>query len=62
MSIHLMELASPALRTLVVSLTYQLGNLASSASATIQSTIGEHYPLPPKPGDTERFAYGKVPS
>lgn len=33
--IRLMELAPPALRILVVSLTYQLGNLASSASATI---------------------------
>ncbi|KAF2642851.1 sugar transporter [Massarina eburnea CBS 473.64] len=58
--IHLMELAPPALRTLVMGLTYQLGNLASSASATIQSTIGERYPLPPKADGTERFDYGKV--
>ncbi|ORY14683.1 carboxylic acid transporter [Clohesyomyces aquaticus] len=58
--IHLMELAPPALRTLVVGLTYQLGNLASSASATIQSTIGEKYPLPPKADGTKRFDYGKV--
>jgi SHS family lactate transporter-like MFS transporter len=58
--IHLMELAPPALRTLVVGLTYQLGNLASSASATIQSTIGERYPLPPKADGTKRFDYGKV--
>ncbi|KAF2115634.1 sugar transporter family protein [Lophiotrema nucula] len=58
--IHLMELAPPALRTLVVGLTYQLGNLASSASATIQSTIGEQYPLPPKADGTKRFDYGKV--
>jgi MFS transporter, SHS family, lactate transporter len=33
--IHLMGLAPPALHTLVVGLTYQLGNLASSASATV---------------------------
>lgn len=58
--IHLMELAPPALRTLVVGLTYQLGNLASSASATIQSTIGERYPLPPAADGTKRFDYGKV--
>ena len=57
--IHLTELAPPALRTTAVGLTYQLGNLASSASATIQSVIGEKYPLPPK-GDIERFNYGKV--
>lgn len=40
-------------------LTYQLGNLASSASATIQAIIGERYPLPPHNG-VERFDYGKV--
>lgn len=58
--IHLTELAPPALRTTAVGLTYQLGNLASSASATIQSIIGEKYPLPPAPDGTERFNYGKV--
>jgi len=42
-----------------VGVTYQLGNLASSASATIQSVIGERYPLPPKNG-VKRFDYGKV--
>lgn len=36
-----------------------MGNLASSASATIQSVIGERYPLPPKDG-VKRFDYGKV--
>ena len=54
-----MELAPEALRTTAVGLTYQLGNLASSASATIQSVIGENYPLPPHNG-VERFDYGKV--
>jgi MFS transporter, SHS family, lactate transporter len=58
--IHLIELSPPALRTLIVGLTYQLGNLASSASATIQSTIGEEYPLPPAANGTKRFDYGKV--
>lgn len=57
--IHLTELAPPALRTTAVGFTYQLGNLASSASATIQAVIGERYPLPPQ-GDVERFDYGKV--
>lgn len=36
-----------------------MGNLASSASATIQSTIGERYPLPPYRG-VKRFDYGRV--
>lgn len=60
MPIHLLELSPPALRTVMVGLTYQLGNLASSASATIQSIIGERYPLPPAPDGTPRFDYGKV--
>src|SRR6266536_5027929 len=51
--IHLIELSPPALRTLTVGLTYQLGNLASSASATIQGIIGERYPLPPAPDGTK---------
>ena len=54
-----MELAPPALRTVAVGLTYQLGNLASSASATIQAIIGERYPLPPRNG-VKVFDYGKV--
>lgn len=58
--IHLIELSPPALRSLIVGLTYQLGNLASSASATIQAIIGERYPLPPAEDGTERFEYGRV--
>ncbi|KAH2929838.1 hypothetical protein KXW73_007365 [Aspergillus fumigatus] len=58
--IHLMEVNPPALRSLLVGLTYQLGNLASSASATIQSTIGSRYPLPPIEANKKRFDYGKV--
>ena len=58
--IHLQELAPPVLRSLMVGLTYQLGNLASSASATIEATIGERFPLPPTDSGTHRYNYGKV--
>ncbi|KAI0192216.1 carboxylic acid transporter [Xylaria flabelliformis] len=57
--IHLSELSPPALRTTAVGLTYQLGNLASSAAATIQATIGERFPLSPKDG-VKRYDYGTV--
>ncbi|KAI0806569.1 carboxylic acid transporter [Xylaria sp. FL0064] len=57
--IHLSELSPPALRTTAVGLTYQLGNLTSSAAATIQATIGERFPLSPKDG-VDRYDYGKV--
>lgn len=60
MPIHLLELSPIALRSLMVGLTYQLGNLGSSASATIQSIIGERYPLPSGPNGKKRFNYGKV--
>lgn len=60
MPIHLVELSPPELRTLMVGFTYQLGNLASSASATIQAIIGLRYPLKPLPDGTPRFDYGKV--
>lgn len=57
--IHLMELSPGSFRTFVVGTSYQLGNLASSASSTIESTIGSRFPLPPK-GKTKRYQYGKV--
>ncbi|KAL6812183.1 carboxylic acid transporter protein-like protein [Trichoderma camerunense] len=62
--IHLMELSPAALRTFVVGTSYQLGNLASSASSTIEATIGERFPLD-KPaslnsGMTNQYDYGKV--
>lgn len=57
--IHLMELSPGAFRTFVVGTSYQLGNLVSSASSTIEATIGQRFPLPPK-GDTKRYDYGKV--
>lgn len=62
--IHLMELSPGSFRTFVVGTSYQLGNLVSSASATIESTIGDRFPLPPKVSKTGvktlRYEYGKV--
>lgn len=61
--IHLMELSPGAFRTFVVGTSYQLGNLVSSASSTIESTIGERFPLPAKQtakGPVKRYEYGKV--
>lgn len=63
MPIHVMELSPGSFRTFVVGTSYQLGNLAASASSTIESTIGERFPLPPveKNGETvERYEYGTV--
>lgn len=57
--IHLMELSPGSFRTFIVGTSYQLGNLASSASSTIEATIGERFPLPPK-GTTKRYEYGLV--
>lgn len=57
--IHLMELSPGSFRTFIVGVTYQLGNLISSASSTIEARIGERFPLPPK-GKTKRYEYGLV--
>lgn len=57
--IHLLELSPGSIRTFTAGTAYQLGNLASSASSTIESTIGERFPLPPKDGE-KRYDYGKV--
>lgn len=62
--IYLMELSPGSFRTVVVGSAYQLGNLVSSASSTIETTIGERFPLPPlvKEDGTEvaRYKYGTV--
>lgn len=58
--IHLMELSPGSLRTFTVGTAYQLGNLASSASSTIQSRIGERFPIPSEGGEEERYEYGRV--
>ncbi|KAH6629646.1 sugar transporter family protein [Boeremia exigua] len=57
--IHLMELSPGSFRTFVVGTSYQLGNLVSSASATIEAQIGERFPLPPR-GAVSRYRYGLV--
>jgi MFS transporter, SHS family, lactate transporter len=57
--IHLSELSPGSFRTFVVGVSYQLGNLASSASATIESKLGERFPLPPAKG-VKRYKYGLV--
>ncbi|BCR91075.1 sugar transporter family protein [Aspergillus chevalieri] len=58
--IHMMELSPDSIRTFAVGCAYQLGNLASSASSTIESTIGERFPLPPVEEASDRYEYGKV--
>ncbi len=58
--IHLMELSPGAFRTFVVGTSYQLGNLVSSASSTIESRLGERFPLPPTPTAKSRYDYGLV--
>ncbi|KAK4544612.1 hypothetical protein LTR36_004184 [Oleoguttula mirabilis] len=61
--IHLMELSPGSFRTFVVGTSYQLGNLVSSASSTIEATIGERFPLPAKHVDGKtvaRYQYGIV--
>ncbi|KAK4506251.1 hypothetical protein PRZ48_004216 [Zasmidium cellare] len=62
--IHLMELSPGSLRAFVVGTAYQLGNLVSSASSTIEATIGERFPLPDKVEENgthvKRYQYGKV--
>ena len=58
--IHLMELSPGPIRTFAVGTAYQLGNLVSSASSTIESTIGERFPLPPTKAAAHRYEYGKV--
>uniref|UniRef100_A0A060TCA8 ARAD1D34804p n=1 Tax=Blastobotrys adeninivorans TaxID=409370 RepID=A0A060TCA8_BLAAD len=60
--IHISELAPPAFRAFVVGVSYQLGNLASSASSTIESTIGERFPLVGENGEKVegKYDYGKV--
>ena len=57
--IHLMELSPGSFRTFVVGTSYQLGNLVSSASSTIEATLGERFPLQPL-GKVKRYDYGKV--
>ncbi|KAM9922335.1 hypothetical protein OXX59_005889 [Metschnikowia pulcherrima] len=59
--IYLSELSPPANRALMVGLAYQLGNLVSSASSTIESTIGERFPIVTASGE-QAYDYSKVMS
>ncbi|KAK4184679.1 putative sugar transporter family protein [Podospora australis] len=52
-------LSPNAFRTFIVGTSYQLGNLVSSASSTIESIIGEQFPLLSQ-GTVSRFEFGKV--
>ena len=45
-AVHLIELAPADYRTFVVGTAYQIGNLISSASATIETEVAPHFPLP----------------
>ena len=62
--IHLMELSPGGYRTFVVGTSYQLGNLVSSASSTIEATIGQRFPLKPLTESdgtvVPRYKYGLV--
>lgn len=60
--VHLSELSPPQFRSFVSGIAYQLGNLASSASSTIESTIGEKFPLYDDNGNLREgvYDYGKV--
>ncbi|CAN6635106.1 carboxylic acid transporter protein homolog [Trichomonascus vanleenenianus] len=60
--IHVSELSPPQFRSFIVGVSYQLGNLVSSASSTIESTIGERFPLHDANGNIipGRFEYGRV--
>lgn len=56
--IFLIELSPPEFRSLFGGLAYQLGNLASSASSTIESEATAQFPLPELGPDV--YDYGKV--
>ncbi|SCV04563.1 LAME_0H19416g1_1 [Lachancea meyersii CBS 8951] len=55
--IHLTELSPVEFRAFVTGVAYQLGNMISSASSTIEATIGERFPIDGKEGV---YDYGKV--
>ena len=56
--IYLLEMVNKANRTLLAGLAYQLGNLVSSASATIEARLGEEFQIEgAAPGV---YDYGKV--
>ncbi|CCH43335.1 Carboxylic acid transporter protein [Wickerhamomyces ciferrii] len=61
--VHLSELSPPDARALFSGLSYQLGNLASSAASTIETDLSNKYPLEvDSNGDAIKFDYAKVMS
>lgn len=55
---HLMELVNTNHRSFLSGMAYQLGNLASSASSTIEAELGTRFPI--KGGAADAYDYGKV--
>ncbi len=55
--IHLSELSPQNFRAFTVGTIYQLGNLVSSASSTIEATIGERFPLYDEQGNERDGVY-----
>jgi SHS family lactate transporter-like MFS transporter len=60
--IYLLELSPEQYRSFVVGTSYQLGNLISAASSTIEATAGQHFPLytSSKASGQNVYDYGKV--
>lgn len=58
--IHMAELAPADARALVSGLAYQLGNLASAASATIETQLAERFPIKNAQGVVIKNDYAKV--
>jgi len=62
--IHLMELSPVQFRSFVVGTAYQLGNLISAASSTIEATAGQHFPKAPSNSTSstqqDQYEYGTV--
>ncbi|OJD19648.1 hypothetical protein AJ78_00380 [Emergomyces pasteurianus Ep9510] len=53
--IYLLELTPQALRSLIVGFTYQMGNMASTATGKIPLSIGKQYPLPDSETGMEEY-------
>lgn len=59
--VHLSELSPPEARALVSGLAYQLGNLASAASSTIETNLSTNWPLEwDADGKAIKFDYSKT--
>lgn len=56
--IYLMEMCPMEFRAFLTGVAYQMGNMISSASSTIEATMGEKFPVEGKPEGV--YDYGKV--